>query len=344
MRKNTKKSINQHIALQAKIFRRRKIRRRKQQIGYHYKQNLGNSIVSIKSPISAPQDFRFIEKSEQALLFFNKLRSVENYSRIRGQIIFRISLSNVKKIDFATISVLKCIFEEAKYSGIIIKSNLPTDPDCRDFLVSSGFLNNMFDDKSKEIQIRSIGKHFSIEKKQGVVTVKDLKSFEKISGDAYEFLMNRPGFSDDVITLLKEIGGNAVEWANSFNNQWQIGIYYTEDKVIFNATDLGRGIRESLYRSKKLKMVDIFCFRNNLEILERAFDMKYGSLSQEINRNQGLPAIKKAHLDNKISNLFVCTNDVILDFGSNKSKLFNNFALNFEGTFYQWELNSSCLN
>lgn len=343
MKKNKKKLIQQEFIKEEKIFKRRRKNKRRKKTGYHFLRNKRNFIVLIKSPLSAPKDFRFIEKSEDALFFFNKLRIKENCSIIRGQMIFRISLSKVELIDFATISILKCLFEEAKYYGIIIKSNLPRNSKCREFLVNSGFLNNMYDDKLKEIQIKSSGSHFSIEKKVGIVTIKDMESFDKISAESYQYLTGNPGFSDDVIKLLKEIGGNAVEWSNSYNNQWQIGVFFTEDKVIFNATDLGRGIRDSLYISNKLKMVDIFLIRDDLDILERAFDMKYGSLSQEINRNQGLPSIKKAHSDNKIANLFVCTNNVILNFGSNNSRMFDNFALNFDGTFYQWELNKSCL-
>lgn len=140
------------------------------------------------------------------------------------------------------------------------------------------------------------------------------------------------------------MGGNAVEWSDSYNKQWQIGIYLKKDRVIFNITDLGKGILETLYVSDKLKFIDYWSFRDDLDILERAFQRKYGSLSQEVNRNKGLPSIKKIYEDSKIDKLVVCSNNVILNFASRgKSSIFKNDSMNFFGTFYQWEVNKKCI-
>ena len=77
-------------------------------------------------------------------------------------------------------------------------------------------------------------------------------------------------------------------------------------------------------------------------MLEKAFDRKYGSVSQEINRNRGLPSIKKAFMENHIKNLIVCTNDVILHFNNYGKTIMLKDNFYFQGTFYQWEITNDC--
>lgn len=343
MQKKRNYSPKEFLIERAVFNRRRKVRKRRK-AGYHYSQNTNKYRHEIKIPIAAPVDFRFIQNPIHALPFFNAIRNPYNCSYYMGKRTFRISFSKTKYIDFATLSILKCIFEESKLRGFSFKGNLPKDDACKKYLLKSGFLNNMFDDKLQEFKIKGNGKYFSIEKKEGIVTEEDLENFENISLQAFQHLHNKNGYFDEVITILKEIGGNAVEWSKSYKEQWQIGVYFKANKVIITATDLGRGIRDSLYISNKLKAIDFLLARNDLDILERAFDRKYGSLSQEVNRNQGLPSIKRAYSENKIAKLIVCTNNVFLHFSSTKeSILLNNDRVNFFGTFYQWELNKTCL-
>ncbi|QMU28838.1 hypothetical protein [Adhaeribacter radiodurans] len=341
---SNKKAYNAETILQNKIFKRRRIIIERKRKGYLFSKRKTKISSVIKEVIFAPEDFRFIDNPELCLNFFNSLRSKDKCSIVEGKRKFRISLSRVKEIDFATISILKCIFEEAKFYGISFEGTYPRNEDCKKSLLESGFLNRVSEDEAKEIQIKSKGNYFSLEKKQGKLTLKDFENFENISIDAYEYVSGKEGFSDEIITMLKEIGGNAIEWSNSYNQQWQIGVYKDNGKVIFNVTDLGRGILDTLYVSQKLKLVDLFFFRDNLEILNRAFERKYGSLSQEINRNRGLPSIKKIFEDNKISNLLVCTNDVYLNFQlPSKSHMFKRGNFKFYGTFYQWEYDQNCI-
>lgn len=333
------------------IFRERKVLKRRRIIAKRLKRTgskrsntIVNSIVIIKDPVPAPADFRFIDNPDDCIYFFNSIRNKENCSIIRGYIVIRISLTNVKEIDFATISILKSILEESRYYNINFKGNLPKDPKCARFLVDSGFLNNLYDVDFNEIKFESNGKHFSFEKKQGKLTVSDYRSFNKISEESYAHIFNVEGFFDGVIVALKEIGGNAIEWSDSYNKQWQIGVLLEDEKVIINVSDLGKGILETLYIRKKLKIIDFMFIRNDLDILERAFERKYGSLSQEINRNRGLPSIKFMNDNKNIDKLVVCTNNVFLDFRNRgKSAVFKYSNLNFSGTFYQWELNKTCI-
>lgn len=330
--------------IEKSVYKRRNIIDKRKRKGYLRNSGNRNSKILLKAPIPAPRNFSFLTNQDQCLLFFNQIRMKDRHSIIRGRYIMRISLSRVEQIDFATISILKSIFEESKYYGIRFSGTMPKNKDCKDFLMDSGFLNSLYDEKMELIQIPSNGKHFSFKKKAGKLTDSDVESFEKLSDEVYQHLTGKVGYCDELITLLKEIGGNAIEWSDSYNNQWQIGVYFLVDKVVFNVVDLGKGILESLYVSDKLKLIDYFLFRDSLDTLERAFERKYGSVSQEINRNRGLPSIKRIFKDKKISNLLVASNNVFLDFeNSGKSINFKGDTLVFMGSFYQWEISKSCI-
>ncbi|WP_192820427.1 hypothetical protein [Rufibacter sp. LB8] len=339
------RTYNTETRIQYKVIKRKKIIKLRKSKGYLFCLKINNNLTIINEIINAPKDFRLIENPILCSYFFNLLRSKDKCCIINGVKKFRISLAKVEEIDFATISILKCIFEEAKSYGIVFEGTLPKSQKCKDFLTNSGFLNNLYSSQDfHEIQIKGNGNYFSLEKKQGKLTKKDFENFENLSIEAYQHVFGVDGYSDQIITLLKEIGGNVIEWSNSYNQLWQIGFYKDNDRVIFNVTDLGKGILESLYISQKLKMIDLFFFRDSLQILSRAFERRYGSLSQEINRNKGLPSIKRIFDENKITNLIVVTNEVLLNFKQpKKSIILQKSNLKFHGTFYQWELDKNCI-
>ena len=51
----------------------------------------------------------------------------------------RISLENVNRIDYGTISILTSISDDLKYKNIVLQGNFPKDLDCRKFITESGF-------------------------------------------------------------------------------------------------------------------------------------------------------------------------------------------------------------
>ncbi len=327
-----------------KAKRKKEIKNRKKN-GWLFSTNKLNSIIEIKPPIKAPKIFSLTSEPLKTLFFFNQLRVKSNYTNFKGRLSIRISLSNVEEIDFASISILKSIMEEAKFYGILFSGDLPKDENCKKSLIEYGFFKSLVDENENEINIKSKGEHFSFEKKSGRVTEKDLIYFDELSTSTYNYIKetNDPNnFIEDLIVILKEISGNAVEWSNSHNEQWLLGVLKEDNKVTFTVTDLGQGILETLYVSDKLKLIDLFLFRNKIDMLEKAFDRKYGSVSQEINRNRGLPSIKKAFIENHIKNLIVCTNDVILHFNNYGKTIMLKENFYFQGTFYQWEITKDC--
>lgn len=72
------------------------------------------------------------------------------------------------------------------------------------------------------------------------------------------------------------------------------------------------------------------------------FQRKYGSSTEEINRNRGLPCILDKFNNGYISKLKVITNNVYLDFENQT----NNKILNkpFPGVLFSWVVNIDCIN
>jgi len=148
-----------------------------------------------------------------------------------------------------------------------------------------------------------------------------------------------------VKTIILEICGNSIEWSGTDNKQWLLGVKYESHKVIFTVTDVGKGILKTLYRRYNKKIYDFFKNKTDCEILSGAFEKKYGSATQKVNRNKGLPSIKANYDEGNILNLKVLTNNVILHFeDSSQSKTFTKGSPWFKGTFYQWEMTNNCIN
>ena len=55
--------------------------------------------------------------------------------------------NNFKKIDYGTISVLTSLNDDLRYKKILLKTILPDNPECKKFMIDSGYLNNLVDSK-----------------------------------------------------------------------------------------------------------------------------------------------------------------------------------------------------
>jgi hypothetical protein len=319
-------------------------------------ENLGaeRSIISIpnynneniKLPLIAPEDLRLVDNTEVCLLFFRNLRSMDCVSNKRNLKFVIISLKNVTQIDYASISVLTSISDDLKYKNILLKGDFPLEPISKQFMIDSGFLNHMFEEKTgKPFPKAAKSEMIFFEKGCGKLSLQDNIRISKTVKNVVNHLTGEISQCLSVKTIVLEICGNSIEWGGTENKQWLLGVKYDEDKVTFTVTDVGKGILDTLYRKHRLILVDIFMQKTNDEILAGAFNQKYGSSTQEINRNKGLPAVKHNNDIDVIRNLKVLTNNVILHFNnSNNTRTFKKGSPRFKGTFYQWEMTKECIN
>lgn len=297
----------------------------------------------LKPAALASSDLRLIENTEKCLSFFRDLRSDE-YQSIRKNIKFVImSLKEVTKIDYGTISVLTAINDELRFKRIILKTILPENPDSKQFMIDSGYLNNLFDERGKPFVKAEKSDLIFFEKGCGILSEVDNRKISLLVRNVIIHLTGVSNYCLPVKTIILEICGNSIEWSGTESKQWLLGVKYENNNVVFTVTDVGRGILETLYRRFSKRFFDTF--NSTDEVLKGAFDKKYGSTTQEINRNKGLPAVKTNFTSGAINNLKVLTNNVILHFDDDTlSRTFNRGSPRFKGTFYQWEMNNDCLN
>lgn len=300
---------------------------------------------NIKPPIYAPSKFRLIEDTEGCLLFFRNIRNEDYISSIGEQRFVIISLKNVVDVDYGTISILTAIRDDLKFKGIMLRGEFPEKTKCKEFIIESGFLNHMYDSNGKPFPKSNKSDFIFFEKGCGILSNSESMKISTMVKNVVNHLIGENKHCQHVKTIILEICGNSIEWGGTQNKQWLLGIKYETGKVIFTVTDVGKGILERLHRNFNSKVTDFFSNKSNADILKGAFVQKYGSTTMEENRNKGLPSVKENFDKEKILNLKVLTNNVILHFDNhNLSKTFGNGSPRFKGTFYQWEITQDCLN
>lgn len=314
---------------------------------------LGIEEPHIKEPtpffqLTAPTDFRLLKNTEGCISFFKKLRSRKYaYKSDDGILRLIIDLKYVQHIDFASTMLLDSICDELEKTHPIclIYGNAPNKSSCRQYLKDSGFLDNKVDMAGRPYELSTTSENMKIAK--GNVKLKDeqIQKLADMEKRIFKHLSGNEGQQYKRVSIIKEICGNTVDWSNAEHDQWALGMKFEEDKVIVVALDLGQGILESISRNFTVFIRDMLENNSHIDILEGAFNRKYGSKSKLTNRNRGLPSIKHANTLGHIKDLVVLTNNVLLDFANtgNSRKFANHRSRAFSGTLYSWIVDSSCI-
>lgn len=297
---------------------------------------------SIKPYAYAPQNLSLITNTTECLEFLRDIRS-DAYTSRRGLFKFvTMSLEDVTKIDYAAISVLTSLNDELKYKGIILRTILPKDEKCSNYMMESGYANNLFDENGKRYKKAEKSDLIFFEKGSKILSGEDNKRISELVRDVMEHLTGIKQYSLPLKTVILEICGNSIEWSGTDSQQWLLGVKYYPTYVVFTVTDVGKGILETLHRKFTRRVFE--SFKSEDEILKGAFFHKYGSTSQEVNRNKGLPAVKSNFDNGVLKNLIVLTNNVLLSFADpHLTTTFEKGKARFRGTLYQWEMDNDCL-
>ena len=104
--------------------------------------------VSHVFQINAPKDFRLLKNTEECVKFFKKVRDRHKaFTNKVGILEVHIDLSAVMHIDFASTMMLDAICDELSSTPPLcnVWGNAPLRPDCRQYLIDSGFLSNKVD-------------------------------------------------------------------------------------------------------------------------------------------------------------------------------------------------------
>lgn len=288
---------------------------------------------------TAPKDFRFLENTKACAHFFQRIRNAGD----AGKHHIRIDLSRVERIDFASTMLLSAIGEELLNKDCDLRGNSPRRQSCKRYLIESGFYNKMFDRNGRRFQQDNNTEFITVERGQFKLTREHYAAFRKLIKHINQHLTEKPSSKRVYSTIIKEICANSIEWSEADKSQWTIGAKFEVNKVIIVILDLGKGILEKLYRDHWDHIKDILSFKNDAAVLYGAFEQKYGSTTQEVNRNQGLPCVKAAFDNGHVKNLKVVTNNSKIDFAKNDKNMFSLTRTSFNGTLYSWRMDVECL-
>ena len=344
-----------HLASRARYQKRKVRRNRKFRLGRikissyftqqrYRRQNLKKEARKPGSTLitkTAPDNFSVFIDVNAVVAYISELKAFArpNYS---GYSIF-IDMSKVTKIDIGSISLLLSIVEELAQYGLKVKGNLPKEKRAHGIFVESGYLSHMNNLAGHKFEFLRPTNSIL---KRGTNTTLNREVGETVQ-NAIKMLTGKKAHYNPVYSIIQELSGNSVEHAYyniSSREHWVLAVYKESgtDKVIFTFADNGQGILKTLRRKLTQQFFEKIGYTSDGEIINGAFEKKYDSRhKRHVNRNKGLPLIRKISDNKGVSNLFVITNKVLLFLDNGKTISLDK---NFSGTFYCWELDLQTIN
>lgn len=279
-----------------------------------------------------PSEFSINSNIEEVVAFFSDF-STYKYKHVRK---VDFDMSDVTMIDIGAIVMLLTHVTKLVDEQIFVTGNYPKDERCRLIFEDSGFLEHV-----KEINARKKNSNceFNLIVKTGRTKTESVLTGTTIK-KALKHITGSEQHYTPVQSIVQEMAGNAVEHAYGERKFWLFCVNLSNDELVFVLSDAGKGILNTLNRKYK-KIIDTLSLKDNKEILYRAYEKKYNSITDEVNRNKGLPLIKHISDKRRIKDLKVVTNNVYLDFNNlNESK---NLKHKYSGTLYIWKIDKEIL-
>jgi hypothetical protein len=267
------KNIKSFKIRQKKIERKKIKRKEKQKLDPNA---LILDYMNIDPPLlEAPENCELLNNTTNVLRFIHSIRHSKSIGKIRGVKAVRISMKNVKRIDFAALNIIKAVGEDLRIKAILMSVDLPNDLNSRKYLIESGFLDHMFNSEGKKHLKGKASDEIIFENGFGKLTSSQNKKISQIiQNSVFHLTGNKSNFIPLKKTIL-EICGNSIEHAYSKRGQWALSVKYEDDYVLFTVTDLGKGILDTLHRKYITEIRELFKSRD--QILLNAFIKKYGS-------------------------------------------------------------------
>ncbi len=275
---------------------------------------------------SLANDFRILENADTVIKDLNMILTCRGKNKKITKL--HIDMTNVTNFDLGS---LTCLLSTLRFTENY-QGNEPKDPSCKEYFETSGFLTWMRDISGRKF-IATNGNNLIFEK--GVDKTSNAKVGQEIR-KAIKYLTEKENPFPPVYSIIQEICPNSIEHANTKKSDinWLMGIRYEKNKVCFAMCDKGQGILKTIRKSRRQIIGD--AFSDDMSILQRAFDKKYQSATEDENRNKGLPRIKSVCDDGFVDNLTVITNKTLLNLSDNSKS--QSLGSEFAGTFYYWEI------
>lgn len=278
--------------------------------------------------LKLPVVFSLRDNINETLKFINNLKTLSDTDKS-----IYLNMKSVEKITSGTIALLLSVINDPTFVNINILGSKPKNKIARKTLELSGFYEHTnavleYDNESNSNTI--------IEQSNKAV---EPQSTAKIVRSAMKTITNQEQRNKRIQGLFIELMANSINhgFPDNGNKKWILSTsHYKKEKCVsFAFIDNGVGIINTL----KLKFGDQLkfnIFKGHDDLLLSAFDGNIGSRTGLPFRGKGLPYILKMQKENYVSNLFILTNNVILDFKTNK---FYTINVAYSGTFYFFEVN-----
>jgi len=321
-RKRTKRSFY------SKKRRKKYLIKKRRNIGKSFEYKYFENLISNSISMRLPKVFSLMENPIETIKFINSLKDLQNTNR-------RIYL-NMKKVEVitsGTIALLLSVVNDFTEKGKSIIGSKPKKADPKRVLELSGFFNYMNGNIQYESEVNS---NTIIE--QGNKCIEP-QSTAKIVRSAMKTVTGEEQRNKKLQGLFIELMANSINhgFPNKERKKWILSTshYKSEKYVSFSFIDNGAGILNTL--NQKIGRQLITLFKGKKDLLQSAFNGEVGSRTGLPFRGKGLPFIKDNLENNRISNLFILTNNVILDYENNN---FQEISVPYNGTFYYFELST----
>ena len=306
----------------------------KQFVTGSYTRSVKNRLKHIK----APDNFSFIENTEEMVQFISEIQ--KQFWKKRGVFII---MDQVLRIDHGAIVVLLSIMVKFKEGRIEFNGSFPQNNAAKKIVKASGFIESLYN-KSKSGQFFVPGRNNRI-LTTGWTNVSSELSLE-IMKDITPKIFNEKRILKGLHKVLIELMQNSHNHANlneMGTKEWWLSVNTENELAKFSYIDYGVGIFESLKNKKEDHVFKKWynkaasVFKDNAKVLKRILDgeMHQTSTNQYF-RGKGLPAIMEVYQRNYIKSLHIITNDV---FVSVENGIYKTMDIDFNGTFVYWEIN-----
>ena len=316
--------------LYSKRRRKKYLKKRQRNIGKNYTQIYFEELIANSIPMKLPTIFSLKDNPIETIQFVNKLKDLKNTKRK-----IYLNMKKVETINSGTIALLLSVVNDFTAKGKSIIGSKPKKSEPKKILELSGFFeymdgyieyesdnevnsNTIIEQSNKNVEPQSTAK--IVRSAMKTITGTEQRN-KKLQGLFIELMANsiNHGFPDN----------DKKKWITSTSH------YKKEKYVSFTFIDNGVGILNTL--DIKIGKRFLSLFKGNQDLLQSAFNGEIGSRTGLSFRGKGLPFIKSNLDNNRISNLFILTNNVILDYEHN---IFKQIPIEYSGTFYYFELNT----
>ncbi len=346
MRKNTAEYRNWKKFQDEKNLRKRTERKksneRKGQKRSNTKKRQPDKIFTV------PDIFSIVSNPDTTITFLNKvIRSVEGVRNLQRQHrnnyirTFLIDMSNTKYISSDALMFLLTIIQNTRGQKILPIDwigNFPKEPNVREFLKRSGYLNYMRTSAENiiqvddNIQIKSGTGYNYIENDQNKDIRQEIIDFscQKLNKDKKDV--------NYLMTMLTEMITNIIDHAYQkqglFKHQWYIFVENNIDKITYTFMDNGLGIPTTIRKSIIEKIIETINAEAEYKYIETALSgVHKRSETGKRERGNGLPSIYEQYLNKKIENFVIISNKA---YYSENKKYDLKEGLN--GTVFYWEI------